>query len=158
MSMKLIPIAGAIAGSLLWATNADATTVSVGASINGGLITTEGSGTSAAAASFTIGGYTIDLVSGAQGALQDIFNSASLNVSTSSTPPGTLDVFVTIQGLTSPSGLTGLLSTLTSNAISRGMDRELVHLPDLGNGLFGQTTPLAAHGFVGPGTFQHGNE
>ena len=52
MSMKLIPIAGAIAGSLLWATNADASTVTIGASINGGAITTEASGTSAASASF----------------------------------------------------------------------------------------------------------
>jgi hypothetical protein len=154
MSMKLIPIAGAIAGSLLLATNADASTVTIGASINGGAITTEASGASSALASFTIGGYTADLVTGTQGALQDIFNSSSSNVSTNSAPPGTLDIYVTIQGLTSPLGLTGLLSTLTSNELNGGWTENLSTYLDLGNGLFSLATPLSQHGFVGPGVFQ----
>ncbi len=154
MSMKLIPIAGAMAGSLLWATNAGASTVTIGASINGGAITTEGSGTSAASASFSIGGYDINEVSGARGVLNDIFNSNSLNVSTTGVPTGTLDIWVTIQGLTSPTGLTGLESTLTSNALFGGWTENLSTYLDLGNGLFSQATPLSQHGFVGPGAFQ----
>jgi hypothetical protein len=153
MNTKLIPIAGAIAGSLLWATTAGAATVTIGASVNGGPITTEATGSGAASANFTIGGYTVDLVNGAQGALSDIFNSSSLNVSTAGTPPGTLDIFVTLSGLTSPTGLTGLESTLTSNQLVGGWTESLQTWLDPTNTIFGLGTQLAAHGFTGPGAF-----
>jgi hypothetical protein len=152
MSTKLIPIAGAIAGSLLWATSAGAATVTIGASVNGGPITTEASGSGAASANFTIGGYTVDLVNGAQGALTDIFNSSSLNVSTTGTPPGTLDIYVSLSGLTSPTGLTGLISTLTSNQLVGGWTENLQTY--LGATVFDLGPQLAMHGFTGPGTFE----
>jgi hypothetical protein len=160
MSMKLIPIAGAIAVSLFWATSAGATTITIGASIDGGTINQLAQGTDFANFAGAIGGsgYTINGINGALGVNPFSFLSNSLNVATTGDTTGTLDIYVTMQGITSPTGFTSLLSTLTSNVLGTGWTENLQTYLDLGNGLWTinntSTNPqLAAHGFNGLGTF-----
>jgi len=163
MNTKLIPIAGAIAGSLLWVTSAGAVTVTIGESIDGGSINQLATGTNSAAFAGAIGGtgYTINGINGALGIAPDIFLSNSLNIATTGDTVGTLDIYVTVRGLTSPTGFTGLLSSLTSNALGLGWTENLQTYLDLNNGLWTiNNTPtnpqLAAHGFTGLGTFSQG--
>jgi len=101
---------------------ASAGTVTIGfqeAGVNGGAITSAGSGTGSDIFSGSYGTFTINQVSGAIVPAPGVLNSASLNVS--GTTAGTLNVFITASDLTSPLGSVNWITTLTSNTLSGGV-------------------------------------
>src|ERR1017187_4376206 len=114
MFRKLLA-ASALAGSMLaFSTPASAvTSVSIGlqeAGINGGAVHTVGTGaTSASVIGLSYGVYDINSIIGQMGVLPDLINSTALDA-ISSTTAGTLNVFVTEQGLTNPIGTTAFIS------------------------------------------------
>jgi PEP-CTERM motif len=141
------------------ASSANAAIVSIGlqeAGTNGGAITNEGSG----AGSFSIGGvsygtFTLDNVSGTSSPfVTDLINGNSLNAS--STTAGTINVFITASGLTSPTGILGFVSSFTENALAAGFTVTESTFLDATNGIFTTTTPLSSHTFMGIGTSVQG--
>jgi hypothetical protein len=144
-------LAGSIAAL---ATPASAGLVSIGlqtSTVNSGLITDETSGATFAGISGTpYGVFNINSVSGQVGILPDLLNSSALD--TTSTGGGSLNVFVTYQGITSPVGLTDLISSLTSNTLTGGLTVTEKTFVDSSNGLFTTTTPLASNAFSAIGT------
>lgn len=139
MSKKqLLALAGiaAIGGLLLSAPAANALTVTIGlqeAGFNGGAITNEGT---SGAINTSYGTFTTNIV-GATGQPipTDLLSATSLN--TSSSTAGTLNVWVTVQGITSPAGSAlSFLSAFTSNVLQGAITSvtEKTFL-DSGNGL-----------------------
>src|SRR5262245_60744502 len=118
-------IAGAMAGSLLWASTAGAVTVTIGlqqAGVNSGNITDVATGVDQIVAFNSTYGNFIVNISG-QGSPPNIpanVGSSTANTLTQNTIIGagaTLNVFVGIQGIASPTGLLNFLSTFTENNI-----------------------------------------
>jgi hypothetical protein len=159
MNRKLLTAIAVAAGGLGWASHANADLISIGlqeAGFNGGAIMTEGTPASGAASigPLAFGTFTVNQVSAQDTAvlgLPGILNSQSLNVS--SATAGVLNVWVTAQGLNSPTGLADFLSTFAVNALNGSASgvKEQTFL-DAGNGLFTTTTPLSAATFSGIGT------
>jgi hypothetical protein len=148
---RVLAIAG-ITGSILWASSAGAATISVGLQEAGfgsplGSITNEGIGFNGA-----YGTFSANIVSALPGIFPDLLNSNTLN--TSSATPGTLSVYVTIQGLTTP--ISSVLSSLTTNLLPAGWSVTEQTFLDTGNGLFttsgGSVTMLSSHTFTNPPT------
>jgi len=143
MNGKLLALAG-IASAFLWASTANAATISIGlqqAGVNGGAITLEAVGAgSASINSIPYGTFTANNVDGTGRptlALPDILDSNSLNVS--SATAGTLRVYVTSQNNTDVSNV--WLSAFTSNRLPTGWTVTEQTFLDPANGLF--TTAIA---------------
>jgi hypothetical protein len=134
---------------------ASAQTVTIGlqeAGTNSGNITNEGSAVGTNSFNGSYGTFNINNVSGTVGVLPDLLNSNAIN-QVSSSVAGTLDVWVTYSGLTSPLGSnTSFLSTLTSNAVPAGWTVTEKTFIDPSNGLFATTDPLANSVFTAIGT------
>jgi PEP-CTERM motif len=158
-AMALVVTAVSLAaGTLGWAPQANADLISIGlqeSGINGGAITTE----AAASAAATLGNTTYGTFSINQATAQDtvamglpgLLNSNSLNTSSSSA--GTLHVFVTAQGLSSPLGLNSLLSAFAVNNLTGSITSVTEQtFFDAGNGLYTTTTPLSSATFSAIGT------
>jgi hypothetical protein len=120
---------------------AHADTVTIGlqeAGVDGGAITTVGTGSGFATAGLVYGTFTLNLVSGAGSPFlpEPQFDSSSLNIS--STAAGTLSVYVTEQGLSTPTGVSEFISSFTENVLTGDVTSVAEStLVDLGNGLFG---------------------
>jgi hypothetical protein len=117
---KLLTALSAVALAAGVATAADAATIAIGlqqAGVNGGAITNEGAGP----VSTSYGTFNLNLVSGATNpglVLPQILNSAALDASATGT--GSLNVFVTAQGLTAPLGTIPFQSSFTVNTLTAG--------------------------------------
>jgi hypothetical protein len=145
-------------GALGYAAHADADMISIGlqeTGVNGGNITTETSSSAAA----TLGATNYGTFSLNQATAQDtagiglpvLLNSNSLNTSTSTA--GVLHVFVTAQGLTSPIGLSSLISSFAVNDLEGSISSVTEQtFYDAGNGLYTTTTPLSSATFAAIGT------
>jgi PEP-CTERM motif len=151
-------VAVALAGALGWASQANADLISIGlqeAGVNGGAITTEATGSAAATlGAITYGSFTLNQATAQDTAgigLPALLNSNSLN--TSSSTAGTLHVVVTAQGLTSPVGLTDLLSSFAVNSLTGSITsvKEQTFF-NAANTLYGITTPLSSATFSAIGT------
>ena len=150
-------VATAIAGGLLCASAANATTISIGlqeAGYNGGSISTLGTATtgflqaSGAYGTFTVNGITAQDATTL--AAPDLLNSQSIN--TSSNSAGTLYVYVTTSGLTSPTGPANLISTFTTNALSGTMSVTETSYYSTLLTPYATTTQLATASFTALGT------
>ena len=79
-----------------------------------------------------------------------LLDSTALNVSTDG--PGTLKVYVTSQGNTSPLGLDSFFSSFTENVLSTGWTVTEQTYLDTANVVFALTTPLSSAVFTNIGT------
>jgi hypothetical protein len=152
---KFILIATAFALAGILALPATANTITVGlqeAGTNGGLITTvQTSSTGALTFSGAYGTFTLDLVTaeGSPAIPEPNFQSSAID--TASTSGGTITVWVTQQGLTTPAP--SLLSGLTANVFQGGVDSVVLStFVDSANTLFGTGTPLDSHTFTSIGS------
>lgn len=147
---------GAIAS--IAASQAKADLISIGlqeTGVNGGAITTEATGSAAASLGPTVyGTFSLNQASAQDTAgigLPELLNSQSLNTSTDT--GGTLNVFITAQGLTDPVGLRYLLSSFTTNDLTGQVTSvEEQTFLNAGNTLYGTTTPLSSATFTAIGT------
>lgn len=149
MRIKPISALSAVVASALWMSAADAATVTIGlqeSGVNSGNIVTESSGTGSAAFAGAFGTFNLNSVFGATGS--DILSTTAFNAS--STGSGTLNVWVTAQGLISPTGLSAFLSGFTENTLS-GSVVESTFVDPL-NGLFTTTTSLSSATFTSNNT------
>lgn len=141
---------------LLLASGAYADTVSIGlqeAGVNGGAITTVSSGTGSTLFGGAYGTFNLNSVTAAGTPPLPEPELSTTSVNASSSTAGTLTVYVTEQGLGSPTGVSGFLSGFTSNVFSGsiGSVTEATYL-DQGNGLFTTTTPLSLAVFTSIGS------
>jgi hypothetical protein len=159
VSRKSLTAIAVVAAGLAWASHAKADLISIGlqeTGFNGGAITTEGTGSGAVSIGpLSYGTFTVNQASAqdtAAAGLPTLLNSQSLNISSGSA--GTLDVWVTAQGLTAPTGLVSLLSAFAVNNITGSISSvtERTFLDDPGNGLYTTTTPLSSAAFTGIAT------
>jgi hypothetical protein len=111
-----------LAAPAIWNSPAQATLISIGLAetgVNSGNITDEVSAsTGYVSYSGSYGTFTFNSVTGTGSPIlpQPGFDSTSLQ--TSSTTAGTIDVFLTQQGLTTPTGIASFLSAFTSNTFN----------------------------------------
>jgi hypothetical protein len=133
---------------------AQASTISIGTSLNAGAITLQTSGASPGPVTFSgpVGAYNIDAVSGVD------LTAASLDSnSINATATGTLDtlnIFVSASDITSFSGAVKALSGLTVNFLTPGWTVTESTFEDNSNTVFGMGTLLATNSFTsGPDTF-----
>ncbi len=140
------------------APQAHAVLVSIGlqeSGVNGGAITTETTGAGNASISgVSYGTFTLNNVSGtgAPFLVSPDFDTNSLNAVASSA--GTLNVFITESGITSPVGGTQLLSSFTENSITSGWTVTESTWLDNANGTFTKVTALGNGTFSVIGTNQ----
>jgi hypothetical protein len=128
--MRLLQIAAVAAGLTVSAGVATATTLSVGmqeAGFNGGTITTAGSTSS-------YGNFDPVTVSASLGASPGSLFSNSID--TSALGVGTLNVYVTEQGITSPVGQVNFFSAFTANVVPVGWTVVESTYLDSANGLY----------------------
>ncbi len=140
---------------LLWASPAQATLISIGLEENGGPISTVATdgGTGTVAFSGAFGTYTADniSVSGAPAIAQPQLLTNSLNIGAGA-GSNVLTVYVTEQGLSSPTGVSSFLSSFTSNLLNGiGTTVEEQTLINTSNGLY-TGTQLASANFASIGT------
>ena len=112
----LFPAAALLVASLS-GSSAHAGTISIGlqeAGVNGGAVTSVQTGTNNATFTGSYGTFSLNNIYGTQ--TGSTLSSGSLQAS--SAAGGTLTVYITDQGLTSPTGLTSMLSGFTSNLFS----------------------------------------
>ena len=135
---------------------ASADTVTIGlqeTGTNGGAITTEATGSgSAMISNIAYGTFSSVSVDGT-GNPPLVGNAVLLSntINTSTTGTGTLNIFVTTQGNTSPTGAINFLSSFTENLITSGWTLTEKTFVDAGNGLFALTTPLSSNTFTAGG-------
>jgi hypothetical protein len=146
----------AVAGSLMWASSAYPATISIGLA-EGGPVSLVSSGTDAAAFVGAFGTFSTNIVSGTAGVFPDLLGSTTSNLVTAT--PGTIDVVVTAQGLTSPTS--AFSSFLTSNTLPAGWSVTEQTFVDTANGRFtttpgGTVTQLASNTFNDIGTSVQG--
>src|SRR5262245_4128221 len=119
--VALLAAAGLAASTL---SSANAAIVSIGlqqAGVNGGAITTVDTGVGSADFSGAYGSFNVNVSSGSAFPdilLPDVLQTASRDGTLTG---GTLTIFITAQGLTSPAGIAGFLSTLTSNTLTNAI-------------------------------------
>lgn len=154
MNGKLLALAG-IASAFLWASTANAATVTIGlqeAGVNGGVITPVAVGVgSANIATLPYGTFTANTVDGTGRPilpLPDVLDSSSLNVSSSSA--GTLRIWVTSQNNNDVSNV--WLSAFTSNRLPAGWSVTEQTFLDPANGLFSTAIALGTAVFNAIGT------
>ena len=151
---KLLTAIAVAAGGLGWASHASADLISIGLQEGGGIITESTGSAAVSIGPLPFGTFTVNQVSAQDTAalgLPGILNSQSLNVSSGSA--GVLNVWVTAQGLNSPTGLADFLRSFAVNVLngSASSVKEQTFL-DAGNGLYTTITPLSAATFNGIGT------
>lgn len=131
--------------------SAHATTLSIGASLDGSAITTEASGLGPSQlASFSIGSYNVNTASGVDtNPSQAELDSNAIDATTNGSS-AVLHVFVTEQGLTGLSAAQAFLSSFTSNSLASGWTVTESTFYSDSNALFGGTllssTPFSLAG------------
>ena len=121
--MRKLLLGGAFAAVLSLSSGAHATAISIGLQqigVNGGAIstvTTDG-GTGAAFFGGTYGSFTFNSVSTQGAPLLPQGALSTTSIQTSSTAAGTISIYITESGLTSPTGAASWLSAFTSNTFS----------------------------------------
>jgi hypothetical protein len=128
--------------------SANAVTVSIGLQ-EGGPITPVGTTGTSAGFAGAFGTFIFNQVSGHGNpdvAFPDLLLSNSINTSTDG--PGTINVFVTAQGITSPAGLVSFLSSFTTNIVPAGWTVVEQTYLDPGNGQFTNNPALQLAGPV----------
>jgi len=128
------------------ASGADASLVTIGFSA-GGAPGSLASGTNNV--TFTNGTNAITAFA-APALATDLLDTTSLNLTTAG--PQTFSVFITAQGLTSPTGLNTFQSSFTSNILPVGWTVTEATFIDAGNGLFTTGSPLSSATFNAIGT------
>jgi len=112
---------GGISLAALLGTSAHADLITIGlqeSGVNGGAVTTEGSGSGFATFAGSYGSFSVNFVSALDEAvlgLPTLLSSNTLNISSSS--GGTLEVLVTAQGLSVPGAFLPLQSAFTVNGL-----------------------------------------
>jgi hypothetical protein len=144
MSRILFAVVG-IVSSLLWAQSAIAVEF-ISISLDG--TTTAASGTNSAQVTTNQGVFGSIQVSGTGNLpLPGLLDSNTIDVT--ATGSGTLNIWVTDQGLTSPIGAFNFLSTFTTNALNAGWTVTESTFLSTANALF-TGTPLSSTTFTGP--------
>jgi PEP-CTERM motif len=130
---------------------AHSATISIGTALNGGLITLQAFGTAPGPVSWagSVGGYGINVVDGVD------LTAASLNSNaqdgTSAGTHDTLDIYVSVSGVTQFSGVIQSLSGLTVNLLTPGWTVVESTYEDNSDAVFGTANLLATHSFsTGP--------
>jgi hypothetical protein len=148
-------MATAFALAAILALPATADTITLGlqeAGVNSGNISTVlTTNTGSIAFSGSYGTFTLNLVTavGSPNIPEPNFQTTSIN--TSSSAGGTLTVWITQSGLTTP--VSALLSGLTANVFQGGVVSVVENtFVDNGNNVFGTGTPLASHTFTSIGS------
>lgn len=141
----------AAAGGLASIAPANAGLISIGLQ-EGGPITTVATGSSAVTVGpISFGTFTLNSMSAFDttglGGLPALLNSNTIN--TSSSAPGTLTVWVTVQGLAAPTSTTLVESSLTTNSLPAGWTLTESDFMDTGGGLYTGTL-VSTHMFTGP--------
>jgi hypothetical protein len=145
----------AAAGIMAFASSASASIVSIGlqeSGVNSGNITTVATGSAFAQTlgPQAYGTFIVNSVSGtSQPLTPDLLNSTSSN--TSSTSAGTINVWVTSQGLTQQTGTIPIEAFFTSNSLPAGWTVTETTYYSTSNALYGGTL-FAAHTFNNIGT------
>ena len=149
-SLQVLLLAVAVMFALTPVSRADV--VTIGVSINGGpnTILAVGPGSTSFGPLPVGGGFTVQASGiGTPPLNEPSFLTNSINVS--STAGGNLIVYVTEQGLTSPTGVNSFLSSFTTNLFTgSATSTTLSTYVDTANGLFGGTL-LASATFLPPG-------
>jgi hypothetical protein len=147
-------LAYGVVGALLCATGVNGATISIGlqeAGVNGGAITTETTGTGAASITgVTYGTFTLNNVTALTLPAPGVLNSTQANVASGTA--GTINVFVTLTGLTSPLGAANWTSSLTANALPAGWTVTESTFGSTSNTLYGTGFTLASNTFNAIGT------
>jgi len=161
ISMKLLTAALVLAGAVLLTSVARADTITIGlqeAGFNSGSIFTETSSTSGSVTfSGSYGTFSFNAITavGSPALPQPQLDSTSIDVSSSGS--GTITVYVTEQGITSPTGVLNLLSGFTSNFLTAGWTLTEATYVDVGNGLYAITSPLGSQTFTALGSASSAN-
>ncbi|MFL5296755.1 MAG: PEPxxWA-CTERM sorting domain-containing protein [Phenylobacterium sp.] len=142
----LVPAVALAAGLALSASANAATTVTIGLSgDNGSTIFVQGvPGVTSSNISNQAFGVWSATVDAHVGFFPDPLNTNTFDAA--STGPGQLDIFVTVQGLTTFAP--GFLSGFTENLLTNGWSVTESTYVDTNNGLFTTVTPLASHVFT----------
>ncbi len=120
--------------------SAHATTVSIGASLDGSAITTEASGAGPSqSASFSIGSYDVNIASGVDTNPSQADLDSNAIDATRTGSSNVLHVFVTERGLTGLSAAQAFLSSFTSNSLTSGWTVTESTFYSDSNALFGGT-------------------
>jgi len=153
-------LSGAMAAAFIGAGNADAATVWIGLAdplVNGGAITTETSGTDwASIAGRSYGFFTINSVSGSF--FDQILDGNAVDITTGPAPKNqTLDVYVSVTGVTGPLGEVSFTSSFTWQGLAPRWSVEEITYADPADLAYGKGYPLsdvtsAALGADGPYT------
>jgi hypothetical protein len=126
---------GGIALAAASITSANAALVTIGlqeAGVNGGIIFAEPSGVGSSSFGGAYGTFILNTVNGTSAPfLADSINGNSLNITGGA---GTLNVFITAQGLTVPTS--AFFSSFTENVLSAGVTVQELTFRDTANGLF----------------------
>ena len=148
-SLLLATAALGLSGALA---TAHADLISIGLQLNGGAITTVATGNGNAVFNGGFGAFSVNTVSGSGSPplTEPTLLSNSINIQ-SGEGSNVLNVFVTEQGLSSPTGINQFLSSFTSNDI-RGLVTSVLEqtLISTGNGLYTGTV-LDSHTFTNIG-------
>jgi hypothetical protein len=158
MTRKFLMAAALAAGPLLAATAAHADVISIGlqeTGVNGGAITTEASSATgnASITGVSYGTFDNNNVSGIGNpplTSPSLLNSNSINVSSGTA--GTLQVYVSESGITTPTGLQNFLSAFTENALTAGFTVQEQTFLDAADGVYALTTGLGNTMFTAIGT------
>jgi len=144
MRKLLLGATALLAATALWGSGANATpTISLGWSQTAGSPTTVAtSNTGTLNFSGALGTFSSNIVTaiGTPPLPEPAFQTTSIDVKTVQPGPQTLYVWITEQGLTSPTGINNFLSGFTANAFTGAVDfvKEFTYV-DPSNGLYGGT-------------------
>jgi hypothetical protein len=148
-------IAGAsLAGAMAIVSTPAWATVYIGAQeagTNGGALTTVASGATNASFDGSYGTFDFNSLTAIVGVLPVLLNGQAINAVQSS-QAGTLNVYITYTGITSPLGALDFKSGLTTNLLPTGWTVMEQTFVDPSNSIFGTTTPLASKLFTDIGT------
>jgi len=155
--MRSITVGAVIAGSMLWAGCASAATVTIGDNVNGGGITTVASGSGAASFFFSNASGTIE-ITGTTSAPSNPLNAGNTLDVSNVGGKGTLVIYVTVSGITSPLGSAlGFLSAFESQLLPAGWTLTESTYLDPSDGIFTMTDPLSTETFTAPITAATGS-
>jgi hypothetical protein len=157
-SLKILAGATALSAALAFSGAAGAATlITIGTSVNNGVtITDKASGASSALFLGSVGGFSVDIASATFGPMPVLLNSTTNDVRTKTSGTSTLDVFVTIQGLTKTIIHHGFFSGFTENLLPTGWSVVETTYLDNSNIKYGRATTLGTETFThatSPGVF-----
>ena len=137
----------AVAAASITSANAALVTIAFQeAGVNGGAIFAVTNGTGTANVAGTYGTFNVGALAFSAPLVTDSINGNSLDVTGTG---GTLNVFITAQGLTAPTG--AFFSAFTQNALTAGVTVQELTFLDTGNGLYGGVQ-IGSATFTGIGT------